>query len=213
MNINIKKILIFFFALATVISVHASRALRTDNLVSISEIIISESESSNIPVRVKRYKSSSSLKIENIPSIKNIKNRRLSRKIYSKSKFKNRISSLTAKENSKKKSQNRIPRVSNFSPENKNLIVKDPKKMDAYYQIGKVGSLSGKFLEKGEANMKHFLEHSENQDKNSIIWANYRLGMIYEKGNKMDKARAAYQAALARNPKMKQAKEALKRLK
>jgi len=88
----------------------------------------------------------------------------------------------------------------------------DPKKMDAYYQIGKVGALSGRFLEKAEASMEYFLEHSENQDKNDIIWANYRLAMIYEKRKKVDKAKTAYKTALALDPKMKPAKEALKKL-
>ncbi|MFC1795254.1 hypothetical protein ACFL3Q_16920 [Planctomycetota bacterium] len=37
--------------------------------------------------------------------------------------------------------------------------------------------------------------------------------MIYEKWKKMDEAKAAYQTALALDPKMKPAKEALSRLK
>ena len=110
MNINKIKFFVFFFALAIAISVHAERTLRTDNLTPRSETIISESDipSQEIQTRTKRNDTFSSLKIENAYPAENKKIHRLSKKI-----------------NSESKVQNRISRVSNFSPENKKLLIKE----------------------------------------------------------------------------------------
>jgi len=93
-----------------------------------------------------------------------------------------------------------------------NIISINPQKMDAYYQIGKVGAVSGQFLDKAESSMTHFLTKAQDQNDDYTIWAHYRLGMIYEKMKKPKQAIDAYQAALNLDPAMKLAKEALKKL-
>jgi len=128
MNINIKKNLLFFFALAIVISAHASRTLRTDNLTPPAEAINSESENyvQKVPARIKRNDSSSSLKIENNPLfIKHNSTTHQSPLSESNSSKENRAYRLSSKINSEQKSQNRIFRISTFSTKNNKLIKKE----------------------------------------------------------------------------------------
>ena len=127
MNIKIKKFFVLYFSLAIVLSVQASRTLRTKIITHPSEVIISKNESyeQSTSARIKRGDSSSSLKIENIPFDKNIKLQRSRAKRNSERKAEKRTFSLSEKINEGSKPQNRTSRVSNFSPQNKNLIVKE----------------------------------------------------------------------------------------
>ncbi|MCK5852067.1 putative Ig domain-containing protein, partial [bacterium] len=127
MNIKIKKFFVLFFSLTIVLSVQASRTLRTKITTPPSEVIISESENyeQSTSARIKRSDSSSSLKIENIPFGKNIKLQRSRAKRNSERKAEKRTFCLSEKITEGPKPQNRISRVSNFSPENKSLIVKE----------------------------------------------------------------------------------------
>ncbi len=51
------------------------------------------------------------------------------------------------------------------------------------------------------------------EDRPSLSWAHYQLGMVYERADKLDSARVHYESALALDPDHKEAKKALKNLK
>ena len=125
MKITIKIFPVLFLGLILTFPAQASRTLRTDNIAPPAEAIISESENyvQKVPARIKRS-DSSSLKIENIPlAIKHTSAAHQSSISKGDLFKKNRAYRLSRKINSEQKSQNRILRVSNFSTENKKLIV------------------------------------------------------------------------------------------
>ena len=93
------------------------------------------------------------------------------------------------------------------------ILQKNQSDLTAYYQIGKIASISGQNLIRGEDCLIKFIELRNKADDTSTSWAHYRLGKIYEKQNKKDKAKLEYKTALKINPDHKQAKTALKKLK
>ena len=92
------------------------------------------------------------------------------------------------------------------------MLAADPNAWDALYQVGRTAALSGQRLDRGAAALKRYLGHTPDQDSPPIANAHYRLGMIYEKQGNKPAARAEYQAALKLDPKLDDAREALKKL-
>jgi len=84
----------------------------------------------------------------------------------------------------------------------------------ALYQIGKLAALSGQFLDRGLASLRHCLELSQPAaaDTPNHAAAHWRIGNILEKKNDAAGARAAYQAALKLDATLTQAADALKHL-
>lgn len=82
------------------------------------------------------------------------------------------------------------------------------------YQIGRTAALSGERLEYGASEMLRFISHwahycSRTDYSTTAFW---RLGMIYQHMGKLEDARAAFEKALAIDPRHKESKKALRRV-
>lgn len=95
----------------------------------------------------------------------------------------------------------------------KNIFIKDPENKSAMYQIGKIGAVSGKYLDEAEKYLKTYMQTTPDSKLPSIAWANYRLGMVYENMKKPENAKECYKLALKEDGEFKEVKEALKKLK
>jgi tetratricopeptide (TPR) repeat protein len=91
------------------------------------------------------------------------------------------------------------------------LVARRVGEKSALYQIGRAAAISGERLERGEEALKAYLQSAGPKDA-MRAGAHWRLGMIHERQGKTDFARQQYEAALAVDPKHKEAKEALKKL-
>ena len=91
-------------------------------------------------------------------------------------------------------------------------LAADPDAWDAIYSIGRTAALSGQRLDRGAAALKRYLGHTPDPNSPPIANAHYRLGMIYEKQGNQAAARAEYQAAIKLDPKLDDARAALKKL-
>ncbi|HEV8241254.1 MAG TPA: tetratricopeptide repeat protein [Thermoanaerobaculia bacterium] len=92
------------------------------------------------------------------------------------------------------------------------VLAADPNAWNAVYQIGRTAALSGKRLDRGVETLKRYVGHTPDAESPPLANAHYRLGMVYEKQGNKPAARAEYQAALKLDPKLDDAKEALKKL-
>ena len=81
------------------------------------------------------------------------------------------------------------------------------------YAIGRAAAESGEQLERGESALRAYLQHEPRYDEPSHAAAHWRLGQIAELRGDVTMARQAYGTASAMDPKFKQAKEALARMK
>ncbi len=81
------------------------------------------------------------------------------------------------------------------------------------YAVGRAAAESGEQLDRGEAALRAYLQHAPQPNEPSLGAAHWRLGQLAERrGDKMA-ARQAYQTATSLDPDLRQAKEALARLK
>lgn len=85
----------------------------------------------------------------------------------------------------------------------------DPEFMSGRYQIGRTAVLSGTRLEEGAAAMQSYLESASEEDQPPSSWAHIRLGQLYSKMDRLDDARAQFEAALALDPDAEEAKKQL----
>lgn len=92
------------------------------------------------------------------------------------------------------------------------MLAADPDAWDALYQIGRTAALSGKRLDRGVAALQRYIGHPPGPDSPPLANAHYRLGMVYERQGNKAGARSEYQAALKLDPKLNDAKEALRKL-
>ncbi|RPH53802.1 tetratricopeptide repeat protein, partial [bacterium] len=89
----------------------------------------------------------------------------------------------------------------------------DPDHWDSLYRIGKIGAETGRRLDRAEECLKRYLAHTPAGYPHAPLSdAHYRLGMVYErKGNKV-LARTHYRKAVELDPKLDDARKALRRL-
>ncbi len=80
------------------------------------------------------------------------------------------------------------------------------------YQLGRIASVSGQQLERGERALQAYLKIPEDRHRTAHAVAHYRLGLVYEKQERKELAKQAFQAALADQPRHKDAKKALGRV-
>lgn len=80
------------------------------------------------------------------------------------------------------------------------------------YQLGRMASLSGQYLQEGEAALRAYLKLPRGKDDPANEHAYYRLGLVLAKAGRREEARANLQAALKIDPKFKEAKAALAEL-
>lgn len=93
------------------------------------------------------------------------------------------------------------------------ILKANPSHYTAMYQLGKAGALSGQRLDRAEECLKRYLQRTPASDEPPLSAAHHRLGMVLEKKGNKAQARAEYQMALKLDPSLKDAKEALSRLK
>jgi tetratricopeptide (TPR) repeat protein len=92
------------------------------------------------------------------------------------------------------------------------LIRRRPDAMAAYYQLGRVGAVTGQRLDRAEQAMGRYLAHKPRAGEPPLAYAHWRMGMIYERQGRRDPARAEYRTAVALDPSNGQARAALTRL-
>ncbi len=93
------------------------------------------------------------------------------------------------------------------------IIAQKPGESTAYFQIGQISAETGEGLESAESMMKKYFETEPAENKMRLGYGHFVLGQIYQKGGRIDEARAEFEQALQLNLKLKQAEEALKELK
>ena len=81
------------------------------------------------------------------------------------------------------------------------------------YVVGRTAAETGEQLDRGESALRSYLEITPKPKEPSLAAAHWRLGMIAEKRGNTALARQEYQTAATMDPNLKQAKEALARLK
>lgn len=92
------------------------------------------------------------------------------------------------------------------------LLARTPPDVPALYQVGRIGAVSGQELDRAEAALRAYLQHTPPAGAPSHAGAHWRLGMIAEHRRDTAAARRAYETALQLDPNHAQAKEALKKL-
>jgi tetratricopeptide (TPR) repeat protein len=93
------------------------------------------------------------------------------------------------------------------------LLKDHPDQIAALYQIGYIAATTGQRLDRGEAALREYLTHTPNDTQPSLAYAHYRLGDICREKANADAARKEYQTALALDPNLVPAADALKGLK
>ncbi|GAB5410319.1 MAG: tetratricopeptide repeat protein [Balneolaceae bacterium] len=81
-----------------------------------------------------------------------------------------------------------------------------------WYQIGRLAAVSDMYLNEGEESLIQFIAKKDEYNSNTLAWAYYRLGTIYEKKESIEAAKDQYQQALKANKDHSESKEALSRL-
>lgn len=93
-----------------------------------------------------------------------------------------------------------------------NLLKSHPEEVSSYFHLGRLAVMSGKNLDKGEENLKKYLQTEPSDERPSFAFAHLLLGHIYRMQDKKELARSEYEQALKLYPDFEQAKKALKDL-
>ena len=92
------------------------------------------------------------------------------------------------------------------------MIAANPSEAGALFQIGKTGAMSGQRLTRAAEALEAYLQTTPGRNDPSLAAAHWRLGMVHEKRQDRQRARAEYETALRLDPTLKQATESLKKL-
>ena len=92
------------------------------------------------------------------------------------------------------------------------IVQREPANMEAHYQIGKVGALTGDHLLLAQRSLEFYLGREVPPEAAPHAHAHWRLGMVYEHMGKIDEAREQYVKALELDPDHARAKAALEKL-
>lgn len=79
----------------------------------------------------------------------------------------------------------------------------------AWFQVGRTAAMSRQRLEAGERALQRYLRHKPKSGEPPLAWAHYRLGMIHEHRRDTRAAATAYETALALDPRLSDARQAL----
>jgi len=93
-----------------------------------------------------------------------------------------------------------------------NLLQSHPEQVAAHFHFGRLAVMSGKNLDKGEENLKKYLQTEPSDERPSFAFAHLLLGHIYRMQEKKDLARSEYEKALELDPDFEMAKKALEDL-
>ena len=92
------------------------------------------------------------------------------------------------------------------------MIAANPSEFGALFQIGKTGAMSGQRLERARSALEAYLQTTPGRNDPSLAAAHWRLGMVHEKRQDRQRAKAEYETALRLDPTLKPASESLKKL-
>lgn len=92
------------------------------------------------------------------------------------------------------------------------FLARRPSDPDPLYHLGEIAALSGQRLDAGAEALERYLAMPVSEDLPSYADAHYRLGMIQERRGNAAAARTEYEAAIALDPGLKDARSALDRL-
>jgi tetratricopeptide (TPR) repeat protein len=92
------------------------------------------------------------------------------------------------------------------------MVAADPLEYGALFQIGKTGALSGQRLARATEALEAYLKTTPGRNDPSLAAAHWRLGMIHERLQDKQRAKAEYETALRLDPTFKTASESLKKL-
>jgi tetratricopeptide (TPR) repeat protein len=87
-----------------------------------------------------------------------------------------------------------------------------PAETEVHYQFGRTGALSGERLEEAERSLRTFLQRLPDGVGSSLASAHLRLAEVYEREKRLDLARREYEIALGLDPRRKEARSGVKRL-
>lgn len=94
------------------------------------------------------------------------------------------------------------------------IMKKKPDEVPVHASYGVVAALSGRNMERGERELKFYLEHSPKDVNDATIsFVRYHLGLIYEKTGRRDAAKAEYTEAVRLNKDNADARKALAAMK
>ena len=92
------------------------------------------------------------------------------------------------------------------------FLARHPSDIAVRFQVGRLAANSGQQLERGEKLLRDLIGEPEWESTNlrpSRAAVHYRLGMVLERSGKKPDAKASYERALALDPQLKPAKDAL----
>ena len=92
------------------------------------------------------------------------------------------------------------------------MLSADSSEYGALFQIGKTGAMSGQRLARATEALETYLKTTPGRNDPSLAAAHWRLGMIHEKRQDKERAKAEYQSALRLDPTFKPATESLRKL-
>jgi len=92
------------------------------------------------------------------------------------------------------------------------MIAASPAEAGALFQIGKTGALSGQRLDRAVEALEAYLQTTPGKNDPSLAAAHWRLGMVHERRQDRQRAKAEYESALRLDPTFKPATESLKKL-
>lgn len=92
------------------------------------------------------------------------------------------------------------------------MLATNPAEAGALFQIGKTGAMSGQRLARATEALEAYLQTTPGRNDPSLAAAHWRLGMVHERRQDRQRAKAEYETALRLDPSFKQATESLKKL-
>jgi tetratricopeptide (TPR) repeat protein len=92
------------------------------------------------------------------------------------------------------------------------LLRAAPGEMEVQYQLGRTGALSGSRLDEAERALRAFIERLPDGSGSSLASAHLRLAEVYERSKRYDLALREYEIALGLDPRRKDARAGLNRL-
>ena len=93
-----------------------------------------------------------------------------------------------------------------------NVLQSHPDQVVAHFHLGRLAVMSEKNLDKGEENLKKYLQTEPSDERPSFAFAHLLLGHIYRMQDKKDLARSEYEQALKLDPDFEMARKAVKEL-
>ncbi len=88
----------------------------------------------------------------------------------------------------------------------------NPEFYSTWYQIGRLAAVSNTYVTEGEEYLIQLVSVDAQINSNTLAWAHYRLGSIYEKKSSLEAAKEQYQMTLNIDNNHDEAKKALARL-